>query len=304
MEICFLNSTTTINFESWLNSFATINSSLLLEIDTKDECFIAKTYTDEKTVVKYGKISFKNAGLEVISIVDDNNKSYTLDEWNATNDKRIKVGFYKALDKFIKVVKQFSNTENHKITFKFNEVVVDTKKSTETEFGCVRVIFKSLSLTMAAPCAELREFTYISDEKFMTEIANIENPIVFEHNTDVSKLLIQVSNIYSIDAQKDIIDFEVKKDDNGEWAIFAYDHNAQTYDFKLGYLDKNAMNLSDGEEPDYQDIHVPIIRQNYILGTKTDTENGKIMVSGGNDSTRIKICSGDNFITIIASVRF
>lgn len=301
MEICFQSSTSTINFENWLNSFVAINQSLLMEIDTKEEFFVAKTFTEEKTVVKYGKISFQNAGLEVVSISDDNDKTYTLEEWNAENDRRIKVGFYKALDKFIKVVKQFSSTENHKITFKFNETVPEPNKP--AEFVCVRVIFKSLSLTMAAPCAELREFTYISDKQFTEGIANIEDPIVFEHNTDVSKLLIQVSNIYSVDAQKDIIDFKVKKDDNGEWAIFAYDHNGQTYDFKLGYLDKNAMNLSDGEVPEYQDVHIPVIRQNYILGTKTDTENGKIMISGANDGTRIKICSGNNFITIIASVR-
>ncbi len=290
MEISFQSITSTINFENWLSAFKEINDSLLIEIDTKEQAFIAKTHNESRNIVKYGKLSFQNAGLEVVSVTGKDRKKLTLDEWNETNSGRIKVGIFSVLDKFIKVVKQFSDTENHKINIKF-------ESGDEGDFTGTRVEFKSLTLTMGAPCADLEQFIYVSDDKFLNGIAAIENPVVFSHNAEVSKALINISNIYSVDAKKDIIDFKVVKEGN-EWALHAIDFSGNSYDYMIGYLDAND---TEGEH-EFENIHVPVIRNNYILGTKSDGESGKIIIPGVENGDKLKICC-DSFITIIASVR-
>ena len=293
MEICFQSTSSTVNFENWLKSFKEISDSLLLEIDPTKKIFVAKTYTTEKTIVKYGKLDFDAAALEVLSVTGKDRKKVTLDEWNSQNTARIKVGIYQILDKFIKVINRFGSTDNYKIIIKFDQ-------NTDGDFVAQRIEFKSLTLNMAAPAAELTEFKYITDDQFLNGIAKIDNPLYFSINADTSKALVDISNIFSADAKKDIIDFKIKKE-SGEWTLHAIDYNGQSYDYQIGYLDQNH---TDESTTPVEDVHIPVVRQNYILGTKSDGENGSIVVSANKeDAGKIAVYSGENFITIIASVR-
>lgn len=293
MEICFQSISSTVNFENWLKSFKEINDSLLMEIDTTQKLFIAKTYTNDKTIVKYGKLDFDAAALEVVSVTGKDRKKVTLDEWNTANTARIKVGIYQILDKFIKVINRFGSTDNYKIVIKFDQ-------NTDGDFVAQRIEFKSLTLNMAASAAELTEFKYITDEQFLNGIAKIENPLYFGINADTSKALVDISNIFSADAKKDIIDFRIKKE-SGEWTLHAIDYNGQSYDYQIGYLDQNR---TDEATEVTDDVHIPVVRQNFILGTKSDGENGCIVISANEDGGgKVAVHSGENFITIIASVR-
>ena len=50
-------------FTAWLKRFSSIENTLLLEIDEKTSSFLAKSYNDERSVVKMSSINFDDAGL-------------------------------------------------------------------------------------------------------------------------------------------------------------------------------------------------------------------------------------------------
>lgn len=284
MEIIFESTGSTAGLENWLSSFKQINDSLLIEVDTNNEQFVAKTHTTDKTIVKYGKLSFESAGLKVASVTGSDKKKVGLEEWNEVNNSvRIKVGIFQVIDKFIKVVNRFSGTDGHKIIIKF----------AGADYVAQSVAFKSAALDMMVTCADIDEFVYISDDKFLNGIAAIDNPMSFEVNLDINKSLLDISSIFSADAKKDIVDFSTVKSGN-DWILHAVDRNGQSYDYKIAYL-------SEASNP--VEITVPVIRNNYILATKGDTANSVITLPGIEGGGKIKIASGDNFITIIASVR-
>ena len=182
MEIVFESTGSSDNFDAWLQSFKEINNSLLIEVDTKEQQFVAKTFTKEKTIVKYGKLKFESAGFEILSITGKSRKKMTLDEFNAENPQRIKVGIFCVLDKFINVVKRFSGSDNFKFIIKFDE--------SGSDFVARSIELKSLALKMVVTCANIEEFIYIKDEDFENKIAALDNPISVEVNSDVIKYLI------------------------------------------------------------------------------------------------------------------
>ena len=229
-------------------------------------------------------MSFESAGLKVASVTGSDKKKVGLEEWNEVNNSvRIKVGIFQVIDKFIKVVNRFSGTDGHKIIIKF----------AGADYVAQSVAFKSAALDMMVTCADIDEFVYISDDKFLNGIAAIDNPMSFEVNLDINKSLLDISSIFSADAKKDIVDFSTVKSGN-DWILHAVDRNGQSYDYKIAYL---------SEASDPVEITVPVIRNNYILATKGDTANSVITLPGIEGGGKIKIASGDNFVTIIASVR-
>ena len=78
MELIFKNTGQTTGFSSWLKSFKEIQTSLLIECDLKESCFISKAFTTDHSVVKYGKISFDDAGFELLQIKDNDKTEYVL----------------------------------------------------------------------------------------------------------------------------------------------------------------------------------------------------------------------------------
>ena len=79
MEIIFESNGSTAEFKSWLQAYNASNESLLHEIDLKEQQFGAKTHTPEKTIVKFGKLSFEDANLAVKKIVGKELNEYSLD---------------------------------------------------------------------------------------------------------------------------------------------------------------------------------------------------------------------------------
>ena len=104
MNLVFKNKGTTTGLSSWLKSFKEIQTSLLIECDLQEQCFISKGFTSDHTVVKYSKISFEDAGLEVLNIKDNEGVAYSLEEWNSKYKVRIKIGIFLILPRFISVI--------------------------------------------------------------------------------------------------------------------------------------------------------------------------------------------------------
>ena len=165
MELIFKNTEQTTGLSNWLKSFNEIQSSLLIECDLKEHSFISKGFTVDHTVVKYGKISFDDAGFELLNITDNDKNTYTLDEWNKKYNVRIKIGIFMILPKFIKVIDTFSPTD-----FKLNIEFDVYKNGNEDEFHAKSINFKSKSLKMKVKDCNISEFEQVSDNLFFNKI--------------------------------------------------------------------------------------------------------------------------------------
>ena len=292
MEIQFQSTGENSGFENWLKGFKEISDSLLIEIDTASQQFVAKVFSNGRDVVKYGKLDFSDAGLEVTGVKDKSQKKISLEEWNAQNEgKRIFFPILKTLKKFIDVVSLFKGSENYKLNVKFTE--------SDDRLLVSKAEFKSLALTMNVGSSELTEFadiiTKLTDDNFRNKVSAIPNPMTFTVIPDALKTLFVASNIYSNDPKKDILSFQTKKVGDA-WALYAVDHSNGIYNYNLGFMNQECENPVE--------TALPIVRENLITAAKNDAESLVITLEGieGAEGKKVRIDSGSTFITIIASV--
>ena len=292
MEIQFQSTGENSGFENWLKGFKEISDSLLIEIDTASQQFVAKVFSNGRDVVKYGKLDFSDAGLEVTGVKDKSQKKISLEEWNAQNEgKRIFFPILKTLKKFIEVVSLFKGSENYKLNVKFTE--------SDDRLLVSKAEFKSLALTMNVGSSELTEFadiiTKLTDDNFRNKVSAIPNPMTFTVIPDALKTLFVASNIYSNDPKKDILSFQTKKVGDA-WALYAVDHSNGIYNYNLGFMNQECENPVE--------TTLPIVRENLITAAKNDAENLVVTLEGieGAEGKKVRIDSGTTFITIIASV--
>lgn len=142
-------------FSAWLKKFASIDTALLLEVDEAENLFLAKTYNEERSVVKFSKIKFDEAGLTVKPSKDP---------------KRVKVGIYN-IARLMKIMDQF-NDEEFTLTVNYDEVVGET-----TEQAGLNLLLKNKNLKMNVECTSLNIFKYISDELFTDTIASLDEVV-------------------------------------------------------------------------------------------------------------------------------
>jgi hypothetical protein len=136
-------------FISWLKRFS-IDNSLLLEIDEATMSFIAKTYNEERSIVKYSKLGFEDSGLLTKA---------------SKKPVRIKVGIYH-VPRLIKILDLFGSDE-YKIVLNYDEVKGDV-----IDFAGISIIIKNNNdLNFLIECTPLSIFKYISDELFLNKIA-------------------------------------------------------------------------------------------------------------------------------------
>ena len=292
MEIQFQSTGENSGFENWLKGFKEISDSLLIEIDTTSQQFVAKVFSNGRDVVKYGKLDFSDAGLEVTGVKDKSQKKISLEEWNAQNEgKRIFFPILKTLKKFIEVVSLFKGSENYKLNVKFTE--------SDDRLLVSKAEFKSLALTMNVGSSELTEFadiiTKLTDDNFRNKVSAIPNPMTFTVIPDALKTLFVASNIYSNDPKKDILSFQTKKVGDA-WVLYAVDHSNGIYNYNLGFMNQECENPVE--------TALPIVRENLITAAKNDAESLVITLEGieGAEGKKVRIDSGSTFITIIASV--
>jgi hypothetical protein len=156
-------------FTNWLKRFASIDNSLLLEIDEKTSQFIAKTYNIERSVVKMSKINFDDAGLTAKVSKDP---------------KRIKAGIFN-ISRLIKIIDQFSDMEFN-IIIDFQELISD---DSNTQYAGEKIHLKNKNLRMEVDCISLSLFKYLSDQKFVEAIATTDVIGKFElSKTNIDKI--------------------------------------------------------------------------------------------------------------------
>ncbi|MFW6311390.1 MAG: hypothetical protein ACOC1K_04055 [Nanoarchaeota archaeon] len=155
-------------FTSWLKRFSLIDTQLLFEINESSKEFIAKTYNEERSVVKFSKVKFDDAG-------------FSLKKGNSS--ERIKVGIY-SIPKLLKVIEQF-NSDEFCVVFKYEEIINDN----DNELVGTSILIKNDSLKVGIECTSLNVFNYIKDDLFLNTIANIDSKISFElDKTSIDKI--------------------------------------------------------------------------------------------------------------------
>mgnify|MGYP001375674618 CR=1 FL=1 len=139
-------------FINWLKRFSLIDKSLLLEVDGKTSSFIAKTYNEERSIVKMSSIPFDEAGLSIKSAYSH----------------RIKMGIYNILH-FSKILDQFNDDE-----FLFIIEYQELKNENEIEYVGEKILLSNKTLKMGIDCTSINIFKYISDDLFKTVIASTD----------------------------------------------------------------------------------------------------------------------------------
>jgi hypothetical protein len=162
-------------FTNWLKRFASIDTTLLLEIDENEQKFLAKAYNEERSVVKYSEISFVDAGF----ITKKNKES-----------KRIKVGIYN-ISRLMKIIDMFVNSEFIYV-FNYDEVLTGETK----DFAAVTMKITNKELKMSVDCTSLNIFKYISDDLFRNTIGAIDEVLSF---TLSKELMTQINTLCVLD---------------------------------------------------------------------------------------------------------
>jgi len=174
-------------FSSWLKKFASLEKSLLIEVDEKNKCFIAKSYNEVKSVVKYSKISFIDAGF----ILKKESK----------DPEFIKVGLYD-ISRLMKSLDHFSTGE-----FSFSvqyEEVIDGK---EKDLAASALLIKGSQLKIKIDCSSLKVFKYLSDDIFLNRIAKTDVITNFDLSINTTN---EINSLCDLDKEYDYLEFIVR----------------------------------------------------------------------------------------------
>lgn len=294
MELKFKSTGSTAGFVTWLKGFKDIEASLLIEVDLETESFVAKSFPKSKCVVKYSKISFEDAGYELIHVLDNNGDvldwSNTYDQ---TTDGRVKWGLFEILAKTIGVEDMFSATD-HEMIINFDlckDVYYMGSKTADIVYQTNQVILKSMSLMMSIKGSEISEtFMKCDDNTFLNRVCNIGSPAEFEVTNDTLANLAKISSVFSND-KKDLIKF-YSKDENGQHALYAYDKRDGHYDYLLGYFTSGEQTVSSS---------IVVVKENFMNGTKGLSEETFKIVLDTAGSSRLLVDTGNAKVVIAAA---
>ena len=159
-------SSNTKAFAEWLKRFATIDNTLLLEINETSQEFVAKSYNEERSVVKRSQIKFEDAGFTYKT---------------AKDPKTVKVGIYN-ISRIIKIMDQFNSAE-------FAMVFNCEELTAESTFAGTTITFSNKSLKMSIDCTSISIFKHISDDTFTNVIATATPIVEFPlHKENIIKI--------------------------------------------------------------------------------------------------------------------
>jgi hypothetical protein len=260
-------------FVSWLKGFKDIDNVLLIEVDIHDKKFVSKGFPDTRSIVKYDEISFENAGYELESLIDNEEKSMLSAKKtllaayknNFKDDDRIKVGLYNILNKFIDVESMYSSVE-HTLTLQFDEsnnVKYSGSNESVKQWQGEKLTLQSKSLSMTVKCSTLSDFFVFLKDTTFTTISNIDTPMHFTVTPETIANLNRVSLLFSSDKQRSNVKLYTKKvDDN--WNLYAFDATNKSYDYLLSIADGSL---------EYVETELFILRENFITAAKSlDTD--------------------------------
>ena len=249
-------------FINYLKSYLRIRESLLLEIDTNLRAFVAKTFTEDKSSIRFSSISFDDAN---VSIVSDNGE-------NERNGSRIKVGILIQLKKFIQIVERLGSDVNDKGESNFNiEIDYEPFQNTNdksVDFVTTSISFNSEILKMRMDGFRISELTYLSDDTFKNVVFNATDAVSIEISSSTINSIIKTSDIVKIDVRKDALVFY-----NEDKILYVKDRGVgsdkkSNFVYKIGELDT---------EPLYP-INIPVTRDRFLKMLDKSDENFKIII--------------------------
>lgn len=202
-------------FSAWLKKFSSIEHSLLIEVDEQNKCFIAKSYNEEKSVVKYSKISFADAGLTPKKDVSD--------------PKFVKVGIYN-IQRVMKSLDHFQTGE-----FQFSVQYEEVLEGENKNLAGTAILIKSSLLKVKIECTALSIFKYISDQMFMDRIAHCDNLLtVFDlPNVTIEK----INSLCDLDKEYKFLEFLTRDE-----KVFVRGKSFEL-DIAAGNADKNILSI-------------------------------------------------------------
>lgn len=249
-------------FVNWLKGFKDINSSILIEVDLNEQSFISKCFPTSKAVLKYSCISFEDAGYELRSIYDDNDKQIKWPSDVETASGRIMIGIFEKLSKVIDVFNMFSETE-HDLTITFekkNDIQYIRSASPVSEYQVNALILKSLTLTMVIHTSKISEyFEKCDDNTFNNVVCKIISPVIFAISGDTISNLTKISSVFAVDKMTDLLKLVSKKLPDGQKALYAYDESGGSFEYLLGYYESGAD----------KDVSITMFKENFLNATKS-----------------------------------
>lgn len=262
-------------FVNYLKSYSRIRESLLLEVDTKQRAFVAKTFTEDKSAIRFASITFEEAKMTVVS--DDGEAE--------REDKRIKVGILIQLKKLIQIVERFGSEVDKDGNSNFDIIIsyepyIDHKK--EVDFVSTQIQFKSKTLKMKMDGFRITELAYLPDDVFANNIFTLSESVSCEIGPDKISDIVKISEIIKLDPRKDALVFFVEGKTLSVKNQGTSKEKEPDFEYKIGDLDV---------EPGYE-ISLPVNREKFIKMLDKSSEVfklilGKYTVNGKNDIDRI-----------------
>ena len=276
-------------FTNYLKSYSRIRESLLLEIDTTQRAFVAKTFTEDKSAIRFASITFDEANVKIVSDDGETDRGET----------RIKVGILLQLKKLIQIVERFGSEtdKDGNSDFEINisyEPYVDQNKN--VNFVSTQLQFKSSTLKMKMDGFRITELAYLPDDVFANNIFNLSDAVSCEISGDKISDIAKISEIIKLDPRKDALVFfvegnvlSVKNQGNSK-------EKEPDFVYKIGEFDI---------EPDYE-IHLPVNREKFIKMLDKTSETfklilGKFTVNGSNAVDRVLFDSTNTTTKIVIS---
>lgn len=172
-------------FTSYLKKFASIDNTVLFEVDLEKENFVTKSTNEERSIVKYCELSFSEAGFEL----------------KTKASSRIKIGIYN-IPRLIKIIEQFSGT--FQFIVKYDEII---NTSNQKEFAGISLLLKNDDLKFNNECTSLNIFKYISDDLYKNTIRKIDEITTFDFSKETIE---KVRSLSELDKEHKLIDFKNK----------------------------------------------------------------------------------------------
>ena len=239
-------------FSNWLKRFSSIDKSLLLEVDLETKQFIAKTYNEERSVVKFSSIRFNDIGFDL--------KTKNLPAG------RIHVGLYDT----VKIVKTFSQfSENFSLIIKYDNI----EGNDDTKLIGKQLLLKNDTIKVGFECTSLNIFNYIKDKVFTDVICKVDPLLTFDLKTED---YIKISNLSDLDKEYKRIDFRAT---NSEISL-----RSKSFELKLGICNSEKVSLpilkDQFEKVDPENYSVQLAEGRMILSS---TDSNTITALGGLD---------------------
>lgn len=267
----------------WFSAFAKIRPSLLVEIDCEGNRFVAKTFTEDHSAVRYSAITFEEC-----------NCSVTLNDGkDAVGNSRIKMGLISTLPRLIKTLEQIASDTDETGKSNFDIAVhYDAASVPEgTDFVVTAVSFRSSKLSMKMDTFRIKEFKYLPDDVFFSKVFYVDNPVTFNVAPATIESIVKISDITKVEPKKDKLVFHTDGTSVliSDIPLAKGKEDDPNFTFKIG----------DATEETHSPIRIPFLRALFIQMMDKSNENYTVSLGYGGGIPRLMFESNDSNTRVV-----